>query len=136
LAGAVLDAAFGGRPTGRFAGAWAATDFRGLPTGRFAGAGAADLRGRPTGRFAGAPDAAFGGLPTGRFAGALVGADGAADDGVVDIAARMVRSVSSRRAASTSTRLRAARVAVSASASERLDWRFCFFPGMIEATLP
>ena len=74
------------------------------------------------------------GLPTGRFAGAP-GADAAT--GVWDdaIAARMVRSVASRRAASARTRRWAERVAAKASASET-GADFCFFPGMIAATLP
>ena len=98
---------FGGRPTGR----------RPVVL-RVAGVDPVAVRvlGRPTGRFAAAvPAAAFGGLPTGRFAGVVV-ATGVTEAGA--IAARMVRSVSSRRSASARTRRRAARVAVSASASE------------------
>jgi hypothetical protein len=118
--------AFGGRPGDR------------RPVAlRLAGAASPTARvlDLPTGRFAGAA-AAFGGLPIGRFAGAVDTAAGA-EAGADAMAARMVRSVSSRRAARARTRRRAARVAVSASASETGAATFlCFFPATIGATLP
>ena len=124
-----------GRPAGRFVVVVAGV-LRGLPTGRFAAVVVREPTGRPTARGVGAVAGVLRGLPTGRFAGAL-GADGAVVAGAWDvaIAARMVRSVASSRAASAMTRRCAERVAASASASET-GAAFCFFPGMIRATLP